>query len=214
MSTTGVQASTGTQASGVKALGEQAFLRLLTTQLQYQDPLKPMDNVQFVTQLAQFSQLEQTTDLKNRMDSSLQYLASLNTYGAAGLLGREVQVSGGGLSLGSERPMTLQYRVAGNARVGIRVTDATGTTVRFIDAGAQAAGAHEAAWDGRDNQGRLLPNGQYTYQVSAVDTAGDPVTSTTFTVGRVTGVSTEGGAVSLTVNGERVAASDVVGIAP
>ena len=75
----------GGQASGVKALGEHAFLRLLTTQLQYQDPLKPMDNVQFVTQLAQFSQLEQTTDLKNRMESSLQYLASLNTYGAAGL---------------------------------------------------------------------------------------------------------------------------------
>ena len=205
----------GGQASGVKALGEHAFLRLLTTQLQYQDPLKPMDNVQFVTQLAQFSQLEQTTALKSQMESSLQYLASLNTYGAAGLLGREVQVSGGGVSLGSDRPVTLRYRVEDNAaKVGIRITDAGGTTVRFIDSGAQAAGAHDASWDGRDNQGRLLPNGRYTYQVFAADAAGDPVSVATFTVGRVTGVTTEEGAVSLTVNGERVPAADVVEITP
>lgn len=205
----------GTRAAGLQALGEHAFLRLLTTQLQYQDPLNPMDNVQFVTQLAQFSQLEQTTALKDRMESSLDYLASLNTYGAAGLLGREVLVSGGVVSLGSEQPAPLRYRLDGHAgRVGIRISDAAGTTVRFIDAGSQPAGANTVAWDGRDNQGRALPGGTYTYQVSAVDAAGEPVRSATFTAGRVTGVSTEDGVVALTVNGVQVPASDVIAITP
>ena len=118
----------GTQTVGLKAMGEHAFLQLLTTQLKFQDPLKPMDNTQFVTQLAQFSQLEQSTDLNKRMDSSIEYLSSLNTYGAAGLLGREVQVSGGGVALGSDRPVSVHYRLDGNAaRVGIRIVDAAGS---------------------------------------------------------------------------------------
>lgn len=205
----------GTQTVGLKAMGEHAFLRLLTTQLQYQDPLNPMDNTQFVTQLAQFSQLEQSTDLNRRMDSSLDYLASLNTYGAAGLLGREVQVSGGGVALGSERPVSMRFRLDENAaRVGVRMVDSAGATVRLIDAGARGAGMQTLSWDGRDGDGRLLPNGAYTYQVGALNVEGEPVGAATFTVGRVTGVSAEGGVVSLTVNGERVPASDVVAIAP
>jgi flagellar basal-body rod modification protein FlgD len=203
----------GTQGTGLKALGEHAFLRLLTTQLQYQDPLNPMDNVQFVTQLAQFSQLEQSTDLNARMDSSLGYLASLNTYGAAGLLGREVQVSGGHVALGEERPVSLRYRLEGDAtRVGIRVMNDAGATVRLIEAREQTAGARAVSWDGRDGSGRLVPDGAYTYTVSALDAAGDTVPSTTFSVGRVTGVSTDNGHVSLTVNGERVSASEVLAI--
>ncbi|MFZ5861436.1 MAG: flagellar hook assembly protein FlgD [Nitrospirota bacterium] len=204
----------GAQAVGLKAMGEHAFLRLLTTQLQYQDPLNPMDNTEFVTQLAQFSQLEQTTDLNQRMDSSLDYLAALNTYGAAGLLGREVQVSGNGVALGSERPASLRYRLDETAaRVGIRVVDSAGSTVRLLDVGAQDAGSHTVSWDGRDGNGRLLPNGAYTYEVGAVNAASEPVRSAQFTVGRVTGVSTDNGVVSLTVNGERVPASDVLAIA-
>lgn len=203
----------GTQGTGLKALGEHAFLRLLTTQLQYQDPLNPMDNVQFVTQLAQFSQLEQSTDLNARMDSSLGYLASLNTYGAAGLLGREVQVTGGHVALGEERPVSLRYRIEGDAtRVGIRVMNDTGATVRLIEAREQTAGARAVSWDGRDESGRLVPDGAYTYTVSALDTAGVPVPTTTFSVGRVTGVNTDNGQVSLTVNGERVPASAVLAI--
>jgi flagellar basal-body rod modification protein FlgD len=203
----------GTQTTGLKALGEHAFLRLLTTQLRYQDPLNPMDNVQFVTQLAQFSQLEQSTDLNNRMDTSLGYLASLNAYGAAGLLGREVQVSGGNVALGDERPVSLRYRLDGDAaRVGIRVMNDAGATVRLLDVRGQTAGAKDVSWDGRDGSGRLVPNGAYTYTVSALNAAGEPVPTTTYAVGRVTGVSTDNGQVSLTVNGERVPASAVLAI--
>jgi flagellar basal-body rod modification protein FlgD len=140
-------------------------------------------------------------------------LASLNTYGAAGLLGREVQVTGGHVALGEERPVSLRYRIEGDAtRVGIRVMNDTGATVRLIEAREQTAGARAVSWDGRDESGRLVPDGAYTYTVSALDTAGVPVPTTTFSVGRVTGVNTDNGQVSLTVNGERVPASAVLAI--
>ena len=64
-------ATTPPPATGPKELGQDEFLKLLVTQLQYQDPLKPMDNEQFITQTAQFSQLNQMTELVSLMKQSL-----------------------------------------------------------------------------------------------------------------------------------------------
>jgi len=75
--------------SGAASLGQDDFLKILLTQLSFQDPLKPMDNQEFIAQMAQFSSLEQTRQLNERVDSLLQIQATTQTIG---LVGRTVEV--------------------------------------------------------------------------------------------------------------------------
>ncbi|MBT9503776.1 MAG: flagellar hook capping protein [Burkholderiaceae bacterium] len=79
--------STASAASGI---GLQDFLKILITQLSFQDPLKPMDNQAFMAQMAQFTALEQAQQLNSKMDSLLTTQASLQS---VGLIGRSVDVS-------------------------------------------------------------------------------------------------------------------------
>ena len=82
--------TTPAQTGSGSTLGEDAFLKLLTTQLRYQDPLKPMDDTQTIAQLAQFSSLQAQTDLKN---SFQKFQSNFGVLQAASLVGRNVTVS-------------------------------------------------------------------------------------------------------------------------
>jgi flagellar basal-body rod modification protein FlgD len=87
------------------ALGLQDFLKILLTQLSYQDPLKPMDNQQFMAQMAQFTSLEQTQQLNTKIDALLSTQASLQS---VGLLGRTVEIStSGGVVAGTVKALSL-----------------------------------------------------------------------------------------------------------
>ncbi len=201
------------EAQGVKGLGEDAFLKLLTTQLRFQDPLKPVGSTEFVSQLAQFSQLEQTTSMKKIMQTSVNYMGSLNNFGAAGLIGKEVKGVGGAISLTAKNPSNFTYRLEGDAdETTIQVSNKEGDIVRTIQARSQAAGVKTATWDGLDSNGNAMPSGEYTYTVAAADRSGNPVKTTTYTQGRVSSVTVENGIAYLTVNGEKIAASSVVNI--
>jgi flagellar basal-body rod modification protein FlgD len=82
-------AASGSQATNAFGLSFDALLKIVLTQLTYQDPLKPMDNFQFVSQLAQFSQIQQGQQL---IDSMSALVAAQTTGQAAGLLGRQVDI--------------------------------------------------------------------------------------------------------------------------
>jgi flagellar basal-body rod modification protein FlgD len=108
-----------------QALGMQDFLKILLTQLTYQDPLKPLDNQQFMAQMAQFTSLQQTQELNAKLDALLSTQASLQSIG---LLGRTVQVhtSGGdvsgvvtSLSLAGDTPQLTLTTAAGATLAGI-----------------------------------------------------------------------------------------------
>ena len=109
-------------------IGLQDFLRILLTQLTYQDPLKPMDNQQFMAQMAQFTALEQTQQLNTRMDALLSTQASLQS---VGLLGRTVEigtsVSGTvtALSLAGDVPQLTVQRSDGSTLTGIALSQVT-----------------------------------------------------------------------------------------
>lgn len=90
MATIGAIASPASGTGGASGVGLQDFLRILLTQLTYQDPLKPMDNQQFMAQIAQFTTLEQTQQLNNRLDALLTTQAALQS---VGLIGRTVDVA-------------------------------------------------------------------------------------------------------------------------
>ncbi|MBI3803006.1 MAG: flagellar hook assembly protein FlgD [Nitrospirae bacterium] len=205
------QSTAVTQA--VNQLGADTFLRLLTAQLQFQDPLQPMDSTQFVTQLAQFSQVEKAVDMNKSIGTLTQYMASINNYSAAGLIGKNVQVEGSTIPVNGNTSPTLSYQLGGDAKqVLIQISDREGNVVRSLRAGAQPAGLQTVTWNGLDDQGNRLPSGEYTLNVAAVDGSGQPVQATTYTHGQVTGVTFENNIAYLMVNGARVPASGVLRI--
>ncbi|MGB3941265.1 MAG: FlgD immunoglobulin-like domain containing protein [Candidatus Manganitrophaceae bacterium] len=204
----------------INTLGEDAFLRLLTTQLSHQDPLNPMEGTEFVAQLAQFNQVAQATGTNKRLDKLTENIALMNGYNAAGLIGKEVLAQGGTFQLqagaqggGTRAPETLTYQLKGEAsKVTIQISDATGKTIRLMQAGAQSVGTHRVSWDGLDQDGKPMPDGEYTFSVTATDPQGIPLESATYVTGRVSGVTFQNGAVSLIVDGVPVSASGIVRI--
>ena len=107
------------------SLGLQDFLKILLTQLSYQDPLKPMDNQQFMAQMAQFTSLEQTQQLNSKIDALLSTQASLQS---VGLIGRTVEISTSGgtlqgtvkaLSLAGSTPQLTLLTTSGATLTGI-----------------------------------------------------------------------------------------------
>ncbi len=198
------------EAGAVNGLGQDTFIKLLTTQLKFQDPLEPMDSTAFVTQLAQFSALEETSNIKNLMGGVAASLTSVNNLGMAGLIGKEVQVEGPLVSHVEGAPDTLKYHLGAEvSSVSIQVKNSAGDVVRTIGLGPQSAGMNAAIWEGFDNNGNQLPSGEYAFKVEAKDAANLPVKATTYTFGQVTGVNYKEGIPHLVVNGSEVPAATI-----
>jgi len=96
--------------------------------------------------------------------------------------------------------------------VVIQILNSQGSVVRQIDAGARDTSRQTIGWNGQNQAGATLPDGLYTFRVMAVDTQGQAVPVTTYRMGTVEGVSLENDAVTLQVNGEKVAFSDILSI--
>ena len=112
--------STATAASGI---GLQDFLKILITQLSFQDPLKPMDNQAFMAQMAQFTALEQAQQLNSKMDALLTTQASLQS---VGLIGRTVDVTTATATLSG---MVVALSLAGaQPSISVRAADGSVTT--------------------------------------------------------------------------------------
>jgi flagellar basal-body rod modification protein FlgD len=110
------------------SISQDAFIKILLTQLQFQDPLKPIDNQQFIAQLAQFSALEINRQQSEKVDSLMQINA---TGQAVGLLGRNVEISGAsGAGTGE---VTAVSFASGQAALTVRTPSATLTNVRLSD---------------------------------------------------------------------------------
>ncbi|MGD2062374.1 MAG: flagellar hook assembly protein FlgD [Nitrospirota bacterium] len=169
------------------------FLELLTTQLQYQDPLDPMDNTAFTAQLAQFSSLEQLTNLNGKFDDLLASQAGLSTLQALGFLGREVEAPVEKLHLDDGGTLPLRVELMGDAeRVAVTITDDAGKVVSTVDLGALPQGQHHATWDGMTRDGSHAAAGDYHLAVSAMDGDGNPITSQLLGTQTVTGVDLSG----------------------
>ena len=120
------QSSAATDAFG---LGFESLLRIVLTQLTYQDPLKPMENFEFVSQLAQFSQIQQTQD----MARSLEMLVSAQaTAQAASLLGKQVDIPAGSATLSG----TVTAVSFSNGAPAITIETAEGQTISNINLGS------------------------------------------------------------------------------
>ena len=209
-SATSATQTAGAATSGAsKTLGENDFLKLLTAQMQAQDPLNPMDSANFASQLAQFSSVEQLTNINSQLTNMTASQTSLQNTMASDLIGKKVVVTGNKATLNGQAVMP--YTLPGDAaNVSVSVYDGSGALVKTTVLGQESAGNNSYTWDGKDQNGNTLAAGQYTFAVNAVDSAGNAITATTLTSGTVTGISFNNNVTSLTLdNGAQVQLGDV-----
>lgn len=190
-------------------MGKDDFLKLLVTQMRYQDPLNPMDNTEYAAQLAQFSSLEQLQNLNENAGNQLLVGQSLNNSFLTSLLGKEVKAYGDGITLG-EDDVNIDYNISYDATVKIKIYDENGQLVKTIDAGKQNGGDNTFAWDGTSNSGSDLPEGNYTFAVEATDDSGATVSSQGYTAGQVSGILYDNGSPYLKVNGQIISLGNVI----
>lgn len=143
-------------------MGEREFLLLFTTQLQNQNPLDPMENEAFVAQLAQFSQLEATTSMSEKMTSLVDALKGERLMNGAALIGKQVAVPGGPAILKGGAAISGIISVPDGANsVSYTVYDRSGAVVKSQDLGRKPPGDVLVRWDGTGQSGTKLPDGAY-----------------------------------------------------
>lgn len=188
-----------------------SFLKLLTTQLQNQDPLQPLDTKDFTNQLVSFSQVEQAIDTNKNLEGLLALMQSRVATDSVGYLGKQVEVDGAEAT-SDGGPVAWRYRLAGDAAaVKVSVVDAAGNLVKTLT-GKTAAGLQEVNWDGTDGTGRAVPAGRYTLKVVAADGNGQAVPAAISRVGTVTGIEYAGDEPQLVVGGTTVPLSKLKGL--
>jgi len=212
-STTTADAITAAATDPASSLGENAFLQLLTAQLQNQDPTQPVDNQQFVAQLAQFSTLEQMQNVSSNLNSLLLATKSASQIDTASLVGKNVTFNATGVDIVSGQPTPpLQASLSAPATVSVNIQDAAGRTVRTLSVGMQSAGAFSVPWDGCDASGNPLSPAHYTVAATARAADGSSVPVKMQSSGTVQGISFAPGGTQVVVGGSTINLTDVLGV--
>jgi len=217
MTTSAINAATATGASTNTtskkgALDQADFLKIFVTQLKYQDPLQPLDNYQMASQMAQFSMVESLNSMTASIKSMESSQAAVNNLQAAALVGKKVEVKGNALSLSQGTASEGSYQLDKPGKATIKVLDEKGSLVRVIESGVKDTQKQKFIWDGKNDQGTTLPNGQYSFQVSAVDAQGAAIEVKTTMVGKVEGVTLDQGKAYLQIGSNKVLLSEIIAI--
>jgi len=168
-----------TQKADAKAndeLGQTEFLELMTAQLKFQDPLSPMENGDFLAQMAQFGTVSGINELNSAFGDMSTAFQSNQALQASTMVGREVLVPGNQARLGEEGDLFAAVDlVQPSSQVIVNVTNSSGQLVHRIDMGRQQAGLLNIEWNGLNADGNRVSPG--LYQVSAELHQGDNVTA-------------------------------------
>lgn len=200
-------------SASLKILGKNDFLNMLIVQLQNQDPLNPADSTEFTAQLAQFSSLEQLSNINDSLKNMEQFQAALTHSQAVSYIGKEITASGNGLQLKDGQAATGHFDLEANAAMtAISVYDATGGFVNSFETGPLSPGRQSATWNGMDLDGNPMPPGVYRFEIQAVDTSNQSVNVTPLVSAVVTGVSFKDNTAHLITELQTVAIEDVIDV--
>jgi flagellar basal-body rod modification protein FlgD len=202
-------AATTAAGSGIGA-DFNMFLKLLTTQMQNQDPLNPMDTSQYTQQLVQYSQVEQSVQQTGTLKDILTRLTAQDMAQASSYIGKEASFNSSSAALGAKGAEWSWTAGTGAASLTATVTDASGNVVatRPIDPAAKG----RFSWDGTKDDGSKAAAGSYSLAVKATDASGGDVTSSVNGLGVVDGVSAANGVVSVSVGAATYPATQLLGV--
>jgi flagellar basal-body rod modification protein FlgD len=211
-------AATKTAASGPEGipenpkavLGKDDFLKLLITQLKYQDPLNPLDQNQFLSQTAQFTSLEQLQNISKGLTELKTAATDSAMAQAASLIGKTVQVSGRDFAFKGGKT-TLGFTLAGPAGgASVQILDREGNLLRQITTGSLKAGANTVEWDGKDSSGKALVGGSYFYKVIPAGAEDGIVPAAVAAQGVLTGFERQGSELLFRLGTSLVRQSDII----
>lgn len=187
------------------------FMTLLTTQLQHQDPLDPMDANEFTTQLVQFASVEQQISQNANLEALIKAQETAQLSSVASYVGRMAEVKTNQVQIYNGEAEFNYVLHEDSVGTLINIQDSSGRTV-FSGEGNVSAGKHGVLWDGTDLSGNQLPDGIYKLTVTALDADGAPVDITTTAVGKITGVSYAGDEPELIMTNQAVKLADVISL--
>ncbi|MCX7612997.1 MAG: hypothetical protein N2Z40_02080 [Caldimicrobium sp.] len=170
-----------------KVLDRDAFMKLFITQLQYQDPMKPIENHEMALQLASFNQVDQLMGLNEKL-GKLVDLYKANEYTLlSNLVGKEVKVEGHTIRVEQGQFLGGEFKLEEPANVvNITIRDKQGRIIKNFTLQGLPKGIHRIEWDGRDNNGNQVSDGNY--RISITVGSGDTQRSITpLVVAKVTG---------------------------
>ena len=155
------------QAMQEQKLGQEDFIKLMTTQMNHQDPMKPMENGDFLSDMAQFSTVSGLKEIKDSFNSLANSLKSSQALQASSMVGRKVLIPGSMSTFSEGTPMKAAIELETNAAdVKVSILNDRGALVKEINLGSKAAGVTHFSWDGMLEGNKKAPSGNYS--ISAV----------------------------------------------
>jgi flagellar basal-body rod modification protein FlgD len=186
------------------------FLQLLTTQLQNQNPLDPLDTNQFTQQLVEFAGVEQQINMNTQLQTLVSLQQTSQATQAMAFAGATVTVSGSTAALANGQAQWT-FNPTAPATATITITNSTGQTV-YSTSGTVQPGSQNFTWGGTDNNGNAQPPGNYTMQIAAVDASGQSVAIPTTVTGVVSSVDVSKSPPLLSIGGQSYTVNQILSI--
>jgi flagellar basal-body rod modification protein FlgD len=214
---TGTSNTTGstTASSGASATQQLAgnfdnFLQLLTTQLQNQDPLSPLDADQFTQELVEFSSVQQQIDSNTNLQTLISLQQASEATSALQLVGSSVTLNGNSavLSNATNTPATWSLNSSGPGTGQVTVKNSSGQTV-YSGPVSLSAGTQSYTWNGQGTNGTTYPDGTYTLAITGTNASGQALTVTTSVQGTITAVNATASPPTVTVSGQSYPISSI-----
>jgi flagellar basal-body rod modification protein FlgD len=210
--------SSSSSASATNALASQqiagnfqSFLTLLTTQLQNQNPLDPLDTNQFTQQLVQFAGVEQQLKTNDQLTSLVSLQQTAQATQALNFVGKNAVVDGSTAPM-TNKVATWQLSVPTASTVNVTIANSTGQNVFTGSYGVNAGDNQVFSWNGLGNDGTQWPDGKYTLSAMGADSAGNPVAVSTQIQGLVNSVDLTQSPPLLSIGGQTYTISQIKGI--
>jgi len=195
-------------------LGKDDFMKLMSAQLKYQDPISPVKNEEMAAQLAQFSALEQMMNVNSTLEKMVSAQKPSEHMLAASLIGKRVTSDTTHFMLEKGGTPEISFNLPEDANaVNVAVVNAKGEVVREIELGEMQKGPQSVRWDGKNSKFQDQPLGEYSYRISATDKNAKAIALKSDSSGIVSGVTFEGGKSILLVDGKKVPMESVGRIA-
>jgi flagellar basal-body rod modification protein FlgD len=188
----------------------ETFLRLLTAQLQHQDPLEPLDATKFTEQLVSYSQVEQQIATNKNIETLVSATKSAAGATAVSFLGRKAMTTGPASELMAGEARWTYNLPSNAANIQVRITDMAGNPVKTLSMPA-TAGKQEVVWNGQDNAGNTMPAGTYRLSVAATTADGKPITATITGMGMISEIDMSASDPLMFIGTRKVKLSEITG---
>jgi flagellar basal-body rod modification protein FlgD len=206
---TGAKNADPARGASAAELGKEDFLRLLVSQLENQDPLNPSDPTEFTAQLAQYSSLEQLTNINKSMESINTLSEEFGRLSALSLIDRSMVINGNTFDFdGQNADMGFSFQDSVES-VTLYIRNENGQSVAQMKVNSPVSGENWVGWDGTDSNGRQAPSGKYTFSAIGVDAQGNEIHGQPLVESRITGADFSDSDYTLLTDSGPVEISDI-----